>query len=232
MTAPLIRIQNASIVYQQRLSFFRHSHYQPLRDVSFDIFEGETLGIIGKNGCGKSTLLKMIAGIFEPDGGVIDRGDVRISLQTLATGFDQNLTGRDNALISSMYVGHTKKQALQNLDEIADFSELGEFFQQPLKTYSSGMRARLGFSVALTVRPDVLLIDEVLSVGDGSFRIKAEKAIIDKISSNQTVVLVTHSAAQISRLCNRVVWLENGVVRNVGSTEDIVPLYEASNAKA
>ncbi|WP_297818256.1 hypothetical protein [uncultured Paraglaciecola sp.] len=149
----------------------------------------------------------------------------------MAAGFDEELTGRDNAIISSMLLGHSKKVAIDNMDEINEFSELGLSFLEPVKTYSSGMKARLGFSTAITMHADVLLVDEVLGVGDANFRVKAEKAILDKINSDQTVVFVSHSANQIKRLCNRAVWLENGEIIRVGYAQEVVDEYKEYSQK-
>lgn len=224
-----IELKNVSITFKQRKSFFRHHYHSVLKSVSFSINKGETLGIVGRNGCGKSTLLKVIAGILEPDSGFCERKADKISLQSLAAGFDEELSGRDNAIIASMLLGHTRKSAIENLEQINAFSELNAHFDHPIKTYSSGMRARLGFSVALTMNADVLLIDEVLGVGDESFRVKAERALTSKMSSSQTVVFVSHSIGQVASLCDRVIWLENGQVKMVGEPEAITSQYLASN---
>lgn len=222
---PLIALKNVSVRFKQRQSFFRHKLHNALNDVSFEVFQGETLGIIGRNGSGKSTVLKILAGIFQPDSGECKRDDVKVSLQTLAAGFDDELTGRDNAIIASMLLGHDKKHAIANLDLINRFSELEDAFFQPVKTYSSGMRTRLGFSVAITMHADVLLIDEVLGVGDAGFRKKAEMAILKIMNSEQTVVFVSHSLGQVKRLCTRVIWLEQGEVKASGPTAEVLQQY-------
>ncbi len=220
-------VDNVSLTFRERKSFFRHRYHKILENVSFEVFKGETLGVIGKNGCGKSSLLKVMCGIYEPDIGEISRKNSSASLLTLAAGFDNELSGIDNAIISSMLLGYSKKEAIKLLDSIRELSELGDSFYNPVKTYSSGMRSRLGFSVAVTLKADVLLIDESLGVGDSRFRQKAEKIIVDKINSDQTVIFVSHSINQIKRLCNRVVWLESGRVKEIGKTSDICRKYEA-----
>lgn len=227
---PIITLQNVSLSFKQRQSFFRHKFHDALKRVSFSLQRGETLGIIGRNGCGKSTVLKVISGIFNPDAGEVRKSDdLSVSLLTLSAGFELELSGRDNAIISSMLLGHSKKTAILNLPKIAAFSELGGAFDEQVKTYSSGMKARLGFSVAITMHADVLLVDEVLGVGDANFKKKAEAAIVDKISSDQTVVFVSHSLGQVDRLCNRVVWMEMGEIKMIGESADVLKAYTVFN---
>lgn len=218
-------------MYKIKKSFFRHDYYQVLRSVSFDVYAGETVAIIGRNGCGKSTLLRLIAGVFDPDTGTIERYKSSVSLLAMAVGFDAELSGRDNIVISAMLLGASKDEALENMDRIIEFSELGRFIEEPVKTYSSGMRMRLGFSIAMTVEPDLVLIDEALGAGDAHFKEKAEAAILDKVTSNQTVVLVSHNGKQVSKLCDRAIWLEDGVVALQGPTDEVVSRYEAFAAK-
>ena len=221
----LITLNSVSLKYRQRKSRFRHSYHQALTDVTFNIKKGETLGLIGRNGCGKSTLLKILAGIYQPDGGQVIKGDIKAALLTLSAGFDIELTGFENAIICSMLLGFRKKEVLPKLEQIAEFSELGAAMHKPVKTYSSGMRSRLGFSIAVLMEADVLLLDEVLAVGDAAFKKKAERTMLKRIHSEQTVVLVSHSTKQISKLCTRAVWLENGVVMGVGNAEEVASQY-------
>lgn len=221
----VVDLINVGLDYRQRHAFFRHSSFTALQDVSFSIEEGETLGIIGDNGSGKSTILRVLAGIYSPDRGEVIRRCTGISLLSLGLGFDPELSGRSNAIILGMFLGGKKAEVLSKIDDIVEFSELGAFIEKPLKTYSSGMRARLGFSVAITMHADLLLIDEVLSVGDAGFRTKAEIAMARKIDSDQTVVIVSHSIPLVNRLCNRVVWLHNGRVRDVGDSGQVTEAY-------
>lgn len=221
-----LQLSNISLTFKTRKGFFRYTNFNALKNVSFQLFKGETLGIIGRNGCGKSTLLKVLAGILKADSGELVSHVNYISLQSLATGFDKQLTGRDNAILSAMLLGHSKEKAIHALPSILEFSELGEAFDQPVKSYSSGMRSRLGFSVAMLMQADVLLVDETLGVGDTRFKKKAEAAILNKINSDQTVVFVSHSAGQVKRLCNRVIWLEEGEVKKVGPADSLVDEYE------
>jgi lipopolysaccharide transport system ATP-binding protein len=220
----VISLKNVGFSYSQRKKF-RLTKKRVLKDVSFDIYRGETVGIIGKNGSGKSTILKLLAGIYEPDEGIINKYHNKVSLQTLSAGFDVELSGRDNALMGAMLLGHSKKSAQAKLKEIKSVSELNHDFNEPVKTYSSGMRARLGFATAITMETDVLLIDEVLGVGDSAFRIKAESIIINKTKSNMTVIIVSHASEEIERLCNRVIYINQGSVQMIGDGQEVLEAY-------
>ncbi|NQU35026.1 MAG: ABC transporter ATP-binding protein [Bacteroidetes bacterium] len=226
MSENIIELKNVTLVYQTRLAFFRHKKIRALDNINFSVKRGETFGIVGDNGCGKSTLLKVLAGIYQPDSGRVIKRCSRISLLTIGLGFDKELTGRDNAMISSMLLGASRKDALASLNKIVEFSELGEFIEQPVKVYSSGMRARLGFAIAITMDVELLLIDEALGVGDTKFRKKAEKVMLNKINSDQTVIFVSHSETQVKNLCKRALWLEKGQVKMV---DDIHNLYAQYN---
>ena len=229
MSSPSIRLADVGFTYRTLSGLFSIEKYQALKSINLDIFPGETLGVIGSNGSGKSTLLKILARIYQPDEGKIVFNVNKISLLSLALGFDARLSGLDNAILSSMLLGATLREAKQKVAGIIDFSELGEFASRPVGTYSSGMRARLGFSVALNMKADVLLIDEALAVGDAKFKAKSEKAIVERVTSSQTVVLVSHSAAQINRLCDRAVWIEKGEIIFSGETGFVTEKYaEAS----
>ena len=199
---------------------------QTLQDVSFDLFPGETLGVIGSNGSGKSTLLRLLTGVMNPTSGLVMRAPgVRCGLLSLGVGFMVDLTGADNVVISLMLQGFTKKSARALLPEIQEFSELGDSFHERVKTYSAGMRSRLTFSAALHAHSEILLIDEVLSVGDVSFRKKARTALTQRINSEQTVVYVSHSEATVKELCNRTLWIEQGRVEGLGVTADVLKAY-------
>lgn len=229
ITTPIISLENVGCTYSVRKGFLRVGKYEALNDVSFSINRGETIGIIGRNGAGKSTLLRLVAGVIQPDAGnVIRHTPVSISLLTLQLGFSTELTGRDNAILGAMFLGHSRKDALASLDGINDFAELGHWFEEPLKSYSSGMKARLGFAVAMEMSPDVLLVDEVLGVGDESFRKKSTAAMKEKMLSGQTVLFVSHNANTIRELCSSVVWIENGVTKMVGETKEVLAAYAAS----
>jgi len=227
MMSNLVELHNVSVRYKSRRAFFRHHYFTALKDVSFTVRKGETLGIVGTNGCGKSTLLKVLANIYAADSGSLTWRCRQVSLLALALGFDADLSGRDNAVISGMLLGGRKRAVLEMLDEIVEFAELGKFIDKPIKTYSSGMRARLGFSVAIKMNAELLLIDEVMGVGDGKFRQKAEAALINKINSKQSVVLVSHSLPQVEKLCNRVLWLDAGRVKMIGSPGEVLSKYQS-----
>lgn len=223
----ILELRNVHFSYTQGHSIGRRRKYPAIRGVSLKVFRGETVGIIGRNGCGKSTLLRLIAGIYRPDAGHIDRHCSRISMLSLALGFDPQLSGRENAVLSGMLSGSSRQQVEAELDEIMRFADLGSFANEPIKTYSTGMRARLGFAVALKLRTDLMLLDEILSVGDVRFRSKAEAAMSDRINSDQTVIMVSHSIPQLRNFCDKVVWLGKGEVLAIGDPEAVTAQYEA-----
>jgi lipopolysaccharide transport system ATP-binding protein len=222
----LISLRNIGVEYRQSRSLFRKRSYQALKDVSFDIYSGDSIGIIGRNGAGKSTLLRIISNVIDPDTGTHENYQATTTLLSLQAGFDQELSGRTNAVLNGMLLGFSYADVMQKLDGIIEFAELGQFIDNPVKTYSTGMRARLGFSVAHTLSPDVLCIDEALGVGDVEFSKKSTKVVREKLLSNQTVVLVSHQAEVIQELCNRAVWIEDGVSRVVGTPEEVISAYE------
>lgn len=222
---PLIQLSDVSLSFTS-FSLFRRSRFQALSDVSFAVYPGETFGIVGRNGCGKSTLLQVVADVMAPDSGVITKSkNLKSALLTVGLGFNQQLTGRDNAILSLMLQGASRREALDRIDSIKEFSELDSFFEQPVMTYSSGMRSRLGFATALEANVDLLLIDETLSVGDKSFNEKAERAMFKKIGGLQTVIFVSHNATQVERLCSRALWLERGEVLVEGETKHVIESY-------
>ena len=227
----VIEVSGVGLSYPIRSGFLKWSRYWPLLDISFEVFRGETLGLIGRNGVGKSSLLRMIAGIVEPDlGKIINRG-VSVSLQSLGVGFVPYLTGRENAILSGMLMGLDREEIESRMRAIIDFSGLGEFIDQPLKVYSSGMKSRLGFSTAIQADPDVLLIDEVLGVGDDEFRIKSLAEMKKRIRSDKTVLLVSHQASIVKELCDRVVWIEGGSIQFVGAAQEALSQYACSANK-
>ncbi len=230
MTHPdgkLLELEHVGFTYSTGIGFYGGRRIEALRDISFSVHEGETLGLIGRNGCGKSTLLRVITGIFRADRGRVIRHCDRISLLALNVGFDANLSGSDNLVISCMFLGASRREAQRMHDEIVEFAELEDYIDQPLKTYSSGMRARLGFSVGLKMNADLLLVDEILGVGDAAFRSKAREAMMQRINSEQAVILVSHNHPTMVDLCQRVIWLENGEIRDQGEPERVVEAYLA-----
>ncbi|MEM1145858.1 MAG: ABC transporter ATP-binding protein [Pseudomonadota bacterium] len=227
-TEVAIELENVSHSYRARGSNFEHGEHKVLDRVSFSVHRGETLGIIGRNGAGKTTLLRLMSGILAPRQGAIRRAPgLRCSLLSLGLGFKNDLSGRDNARLSALLQGADRAQAEACLDLVNDFAELGASFDEPVKTYSAGMRARLGFATALQTKVDVLLIDEVLSVGDRQFGKKAAAAMKAHISGVQTVVLVSHIENQHLELCDRTVWIEQGRLREEGEAADVVARYSS-----
>jgi lipopolysaccharide transport system ATP-binding protein len=222
----MLELNDVSLSYHSKKTTFEHGVHRVLDGVSLELQDGETLGIIGKNGCGKTTILRIMAGILAPSAGSIrQRPGVTSALLTIGLGFNLHLSGRDNALVSARLQGSTQQQAESYLEDIKDFSELGDSFEEPVKTYSSGMKARLGFTTALLTHVDIMLVDEVLSVGDAHFRKKAEAALKERIEGKQTVVFVSHSEKQIHALCDRSIWLDKGRVAAHGDTSDVLSLY-------
>ena len=222
---PILCLSDVELSYRKRRMIIRSAYNQVLRGINLNLYAGETLGLIGGNGSGKSTLLRVIAGIYSVDRGTIERRCKTVSLLSLNLGFDEGLSGRNNAIISGMLLGADRETVLKSLEEIIEFAELGPAIDDPLRTYSTGMRARLGFSVALKMHTELLLIDEVLGVGDVRFQAKAQHAMVDKITSNQSVVLVSHSLEQVKRLCTRAAWIHDGVVEEDGEPEEVCETY-------
>lgn len=202
-----------------------HEFYA-LKDISFDIQRGESWALIGKNGCGKSTLLKVISGIYKPTSGkVIVRGTIAPLIE-LGAGFDMELTARENIFLNGAVLGHSRKVMEQHFDEIVEFSELKDFIDVPIKNFSSGMIARLGFSIATIVRADIIIIDEILAVGDYAFQQKCYKRMEDMMSRGTTVIFVSHDNEQVRKMCKKAVWLDFGKIREIGYVDDICRLYE------
>ncbi len=225
MPDPILQLHNIGVAYRRGRNPFRHNYYWALKDVSLDLQHGETLGVIGRNGVGKSTLLKVIAGIIAPDKGEIIRADYQASLLTLQVGFVAQLTGRENAVLSGMLLGSPRSHIEASMDKIIEFAELEDFIDEPVHSYSSGMKARLGFSVAMQADPDILLIDEVLGVGDTAFREKSADEIRRRIKSDRSVILVSHNTSMMQNLCNRVVWIEQGVTQAIGDPAEVLEAY-------
>ena len=201
--------------------------YTAVRGVSFDIKKGEIVGICGKNGSGKSTLLRAIAGIFSADRGSIDLNNNSVSLLSIGVGFQKKLSGYDNIYLSGMLLGFSKEQIDSKLNEIIEFSELGDFIYKPVSSYSSGMYSKLAFSITAILETDIMLIDEVLSVGDVAFKEKSYNKMKELISDDdRTVVIVSHSSKTLMELCDRVIWLHEGKVLEDGKPEQVVAHYE------
>ena len=203
----------------------RFDEFFALKDVSFDIMPGDFYGLIGLNGSGKSTLLKIISGVYKPSSGKVTVRGTIAPLIELGAGFDMDLTARENIYLNGTVLGYTPKYLDSKFDEIVEFSELKDFLDVPLKNYSSGMVARLAFAIATMTKPDILIADEILSVGDFLFQQKCEKRMAALMSGGTTVILVSHSIEQIERMCNKVTWLDHGHLRRNGPTAEIAAEY-------
>jgi ABC-type polysaccharide/polyol phosphate transport system ATPase subunit len=198
-----------------------------LRDVSFACHEGEILGVVGPNGAGKSTLCLALSQILTPDEGrVVVRGRVS-TLLTLGAGFNRDLSGRENILLNGAFLGIPRRRIDEKLEEIVEFSELGEFIDQPVRFYSSGMRARLGFSIASALDPEILILDEVLSVGDRAFRAKSQRRIEEMMAQSRLIVIVSHATSFLRSLCTHALWLQRGRLRGFGEAKAVLDAFEA-----
>jgi len=203
----------------------RYEDLTALDHVSFEVKRGETLGLVGRNGAGKSTMLKVISGILKPtEGSVSIRGNV-VPMLELGSGFDFDLTGRENIFLNGAILGYSEEFLKAKYDEIVEFSELGRFIGTPIRNYSSGMLARLAFSIATVVEPEILIVDEILSVGDAEFQNKSKKRMLELMGGGTTVLFVSHSTEQIREMCNRAVWLEHGKVMMTGKAGDVCDAY-------
>jgi lipopolysaccharide transport system ATP-binding protein len=223
----VLDLQKIGLEYRVRQGLFKTFRHCALDDISFQVERGETLGVLGKNGSGKSSLLQILAGLIEPSFGKISlpSGSLSRSLLSLGLGFRQDLSGEDNVIISLILQGKTKNEAKTLQPQIQEFAELGEFFYQPVRTYSAGMRARLGFATGTCSEVDVLLIDEVLSVGDIQFRQKAEQSMLDRMGDQQTVIFVSQSPQQITSLCDRALWIHDANIREIGEPKHVARAY-------
>jgi len=203
----------------------QYNEFEALKNVSFDVKRGEVVGLIGHNGAGKSTILKVISGILKPsEGSVTVRGNIAPMLE-LGSGFDFDMTGRENIFLNGAILGYSEDFLNSKYEEIVEFSEIGQFIDVPLRNYSSGMIARLAFSIATVVVPEVLIVDEVLSVGDANFQEKSYKRMMELMHGGTTVLFVSHSLPQIRNMCSRVVWLDHGQVRMFGDTQEVCDAY-------
>lgn len=209
-----------------------YQEFWALKDVSFKVKKGERVGIVGLNGAGKSTLLKVIAGVLKPTEGTVKTYGKIVPLLELGAGFDKQYTGAENIYLYGSMLGYSKSFIDSKYDEIVEFSELGEFIEVPMKNYSSGMRARLGFAIATVVMPDILILDEVLSVGDAQFKKKSEAKIQSMFDKGVTVLFVSHSLEQVKRICDKAVMLEHGTVIAYGDVEQVAAVYNAKLANS
>jgi len=241
MSTPAITVDNVSVRFnlsKERVDNLKEyvirflkrqlmfQEFFALKNVSLTVKKGEAWGIIGANGSGKSTLLKVISGIIKPfEGSVSIRGSVAPLIE-LGAGFDPNLTARENIYLNGTILGHTKRYMTEHFDEIVDFAELKEFLDSPIKNYSSGMKARLGFSVATMVRPSILIVDEILAVGDFKFQQKCKKRMEEMLAGGTTLLYVSHSSDSVKQLCSRALWLEKGKMMMAGDATDVCDAYQ------
>jgi len=246
MSNPAIRVENVGMMFHKNSEKIdtlkeyvirvlrrnmKYNEYWALRDVSFTVQKGERLGVLGFNGAGKSTLLKVIAGVMQPTEGAVAVEGVVAPLLELGAGFDMNYSGRENIFLYGATMGYSRGYIKERYEEILAFSELKDFIDTPVKNYSSGMRARLGFSIATAVEPDVLIVDEVLSVGDAKFRLKSERKIQSMFDKGVTVLFVSHNTAQVRKLCDTAILLEKvspgkGSIVAQGTAEEVCDIYD------
>ena len=204
----------------------KYEEFWALKNISFEVKKGEVLGIIGHNGAGKSTLLKVISGILKPTTGTVNVEGNIVPMLELGSGFDFDLTGRENIFLNGAILGYSKEFLEDKYDEIVEFSELGKFIDLPIRNYSSGMMMRLAFSVATVVNPEILIVDEILAVGDEDFQRKSRARMMELMSGGTTVLFVSHSLDQIREMCHRVVWIEHGEIQAIGAAQEICDLYQ------
>ncbi len=221
-----IKSEILKIVQGKRKSEKRKKQVHALRNVSFKIERGEVIGVIGGNGAGKSTLLKVLANIYDPDSGTVKVNDNSIFLMSLGAGFQHELSALDNIYLNGLLLGLTRKEVENKINEIVEFSGIGDSLNNPLKSFSTGMKSRLAFSIACNIKPDILLIDEILGVGDEDFKAKSKEKIKELILADRTVVLVSHNLDTINELCNKALWLQNGEVMSIGECSDVIREYK------
>jgi ABC-type polysaccharide/polyol phosphate transport system ATPase subunit len=230
---PSVLLEKVSLCYRRSASFFLSRNknmrgkkeFWALRDLTLTIYEGETVGLIGRNGSGKSTISRIICGSLQPDDGTVTVNG-KVQLLALGIGFRPAMTGRENVIISGSILGLSRKVIKEKMDEIEDFAELGDFFDEPVRTYSSGMRSRLGFAVSTVVNPDIIILDEVMSTGDAAFRKKANERMKDMRERIKTVIVVSHNPDQLRELCSRAVWLDQGQLVLDGKVDDVLAAYK------
>ena len=232
MGDPAVVLNNVSLSYAKGHGLWRRQRFQALDGIDLRIDRGERVGVVGRNGAGKSSLLKLIADVIAPDSGHIERNHGFCQLLSINLGFVPHLTGRENAILGGLLQGLHRNFIESRLAAVQEFSELGDFFDEPFKTYSSGMQARLGFSLAMQFAPDILLVDEVLGVGDSAFQAKSRQALQERMRSGITVVMVSHSDEIVRGICDRLLWIEHGRRIMYGSTNEVLSAYHSPQAQA
>ena len=229
---PMVSFEKVSLCFRKHASLFElffnkdlDQEFWALKEVSFSISEGETLGIIGRNGSGKSTLSLVCTKVYQPDRGWVNIQG-KVQLLALGVGFQKQMTGRENVFISGSLLGLKKNEIRERMDEIEDFADIGHFIDEPVRTYSSGMRSRLAFAIATAIRPDILILDEVMATGDNAFQKKAMARMKNLHSLAKCAIVISHSPAQLKQLCNKVLWLEKGRVVMQGDAENVLNAYQ------
>ena len=226
-----MKLANVSVVFSDGGLFGATDDVAALQDVSIDVNLGDKIGVLGSNGAGKSTLLRVMAGVLKPNSGTVDDQGMASALLSLSAGFDGELSGIRNIIMHGMLMGLTRKQAASRVPAVAEMSGLGEAIHRRVSTYSTGMRGRLCFSTAIDLDPDVLLLDEIFSVGDQDFRQKSEKMMLERFQQDKAIVYVSHNVNMIKRLCPRAIWLDDGRIRAEGSVDDVVAEYKDANKR-
>ncbi|MBF1050611.1 MAG: ABC transporter ATP-binding protein [Peptostreptococcaceae bacterium] len=202
-----------------------YKEFWVLNNINFEIYDGEVVGIIGRNGSGKSTILKIISGILKPTRGNVEVNGNVVPMLELGSGFDHELTGRENIYLNGSILGYSEEFINSKIDEIIEFSEIGEFINEPIRNYSSGMLMRLAFSIATVVNPEILIVDEILAVGDENFQQKSKKRMLELMAGGTTVLFVSHNLDEIRKMCDRVVWLDKGSIRMIGKSDEVCDSY-------
>lgn len=238
----MIKAENVSVTFRMtrdRVQSFKEyavklikgkikfEEFHALENVSFTVKKGEVMGIIGKNGAGKSTLLKVVAGILKPTSGRINLQGRVVPMLELGSGFDFDLTGRENVFLNGAILGYSESFLMEKFDEIQEFSELGEFMDVPIRNYSSGMVMRLAFSISSLVNPEILIVDEILAVGDSAFQEKSKAKMMELMSGGTTVLFTSHSISQIREMCDKVMWLDRGIIMDIGEPQSVCNKYES-----
>ena len=222
---PLKNLPSLKNLFHEHID--REKIVHAVKNVSFEVKKGEILGIVGKNGSGKSTMLRAIAGIFQPDSGTIDLKGNSISLMSIGVGFNEDVSGRKNIILSGMLLGFSEQEMLDKTKEIIEFAEIGDFIDMPVRTYSSGMHSKLAFAITANLDTDIMLVDEVLSVGDERFKKKSKNKMKELITDeNRTVIMVSHDMATMKELCDRVLWINDGEMMAIGDSDEVIEAYK------
>ena len=224
----MMRLSDVSVMYAEYRFFSQTREVVALRDISLDVRPGDKLGVLGANGAGKSTLMRVMAGVLNPNAGIVDDGGMSRALLSLNAGFDAELSGARNIVMHGMLNGLSRQEALARVPAVTDMSGLGDAIHRRVSTYSTGMRGRLCFSTAIDLDPDILLLDEVFSVGDREFREKSQRIMLERFTQDKAIVFVTHNPKMMRRICDRAVWLEGGTVRAYGDVDQVIGEYQGA----